>query len=265
MHFDESAEDATYRAEVRAWLEAHASLRRGEGDWSNGPADHSPRAEREYFDRCRQWQQTRFDHGWAGITWPVSVGGRGGSVWEEIIFNQEMARFDVTSGFLAATIGMVGALLIAHGTDEQRARHLRRLLRGDDAWCQLFSEPGAGSDLANLSARADRDGDVFVVNGQKVWNSNAHLCDWGILIARTNFDAPKHRGITFFIVDMRTPGIEPRPLRQITGHTHFTEVFLTDVRIPAANVVGSVDGGWGPTRTVLSSEATMIGSHDHVG
>ena len=260
MHFEESAEDATYRAEVRAWLEAHASLRRGEGDWSNGPADHSPRAEREYFDRCRQWQQTRFDHGWAGITWPVSVGGRGGSVWEEIIFNQEMARFDVTSGFLAATIGMVGALLIAHGTDEQRSRHLRRLLRGDDAWCQLFSEPGAGSDLANLSARADRDGDVFVVNGQKVWNSNAHLCDWGILIARTNFDAPKHRGITFFIVDMRTPGIEPRPLRQITGHTHFTEVFLTDVRVPAANVVGSVDGGWGPTRTVLSSEATMIGS-----
>ena len=260
MHFEESAEDATYREEVRTWLETHASLRRGESDWSNGPSDHSPRAEREYFDRCRQWQRTRFDHGWAGITWPVAVGGRGAGVWEEIIFNQEMARFDVTSGFLAATIGMVGALLIAHGTDEQRSRHLRRLLRGDDAWCQLFSEPGAGSDLANLSARADRDGDVFVVNGQKVWNSNAHLCDWGILIARTDFDAPKHRGITFFIVDMRTPGIEPRPLRQITGHTHFTEVFLTDVRVPAANVVGSVDGGWGPTRTVLSSEATMIGS-----
>jgi alkylation response protein AidB-like acyl-CoA dehydrogenase len=260
MHFDESADDAAYRAEARAFLEAHASLRRGEGDWSNGPIDHSPRAEREYFDRCRQWQQTRFDHGWAGITWPVSVGGRGGTAWQEIIFNQEMARFDVTSGFLAATIGMVGSLLIAHGSDEQRGRHLRRLLRGDDAWCQLFSEPGAGSDLANLSARADRDGDEFVVNGQKVWNSNAHLCDWGILIARTNFEVAKHRGISFFIVDMHTPGIEPRPLRQITGHTHFTEVFLTDVRIPAANVVGSVDDGWGPTRTVLSSEATMIGT-----
>jgi acyl-CoA dehydrogenase len=155
---------------------------------------------------------------------------------------------------------MVGPLLLAHGTDEQRQRHLRRLLRGDDAWCQLFSEPGAGSDLANVSARADRDGDCFVINGQKVWNSNAHLCDWGILIARTNFAAPKHRGITFFIVDMRTAGIEPRPLRQITGHTHFTEVFLTDVRIPAANVIGAVDGGWGPTRTVLSSEATLIGT-----
>ncbi|MEO8694313.1 MAG: acyl-CoA dehydrogenase family protein [Acidimicrobiales bacterium] len=260
MHFDESAEDAAFRAQVREWLEAHASLRGGEGDWSNGPADHTPTAERDYFDRCRRWQQTRFDHGWAGITWPVSVGGRGAGVWQEIIFNQEMARFDVTSGFLAATIGMVGALLLVHGSDEQRATYLRGLLRGDDAWCQLFSEPGAGSDLANLSARADRDGDEFVVNGQKVWNSNAHLCDWGILIARTNFAAPKHKGITFFIVDMRTPGIEPRPLRQITGHTHFTEVFLTDVRIPAANVVGVIDGGWGPTRTVLSSEATMIGS-----
>ncbi|HUP75909.1 MAG TPA: acyl-CoA dehydrogenase family protein [Acidimicrobiales bacterium] len=260
MHFEESDDDPAFRAEVRTWLEAHAALRRGEDDWSNGPSDHSPAAERDYFDRCRAWQQTRFDHGWAGITWPASVGGRGATAWQEIIFNQEMARFDVTSGFLAATIGMVGALLIAHGSDEQRARHLRRLLRGDDAWCQLFSEPGAGSDLANLSARAERDGDDFIVNGQKVWNSNAHLCDWGILIARTNFDAPKHRGITFFIVDMHTAGIEPRPLRQITGHTHFTEVFLTDVRIPAAHVVGSVDGGWGPTRTVLSSEATMIGS-----
>ena len=260
MQFDDSADDAAYRAEVRSFLIAHASLRHGEGDWSNGPVDHTPRAEREYFDRCRQWQQTRFDHGWAGITWPLSVGGRGDTAWHEIIFDQEMAHFDVTSGFLAATIGMVGSLLIAHGSDEQRSRHLRRLLRGDDAWCQLFSEPGAGSDLANLSARAERDGDVFVVNGQKVWNSNAHLCDWGILIARTNFDAPKHRGITFFIVDMHTPGIEPRPLRQITGHTHFTEVFLTDVRIPVTNVVGSVDGGWGPTRTVLSSEATMIGT-----
>jgi alkylation response protein AidB-like acyl-CoA dehydrogenase len=257
---DERPDDAAYRAEVRAFLDAHASLRHGEGDWSNGPADHSPAAERDYFDRCRSWQRTRFDHGWAGITWPVAFGGRGDSRWREIVFDQEMARYDVTSGFLAATIGMVGAVLMAHGTAEQRARHLRPLLRGDDAWCQLFSEPGAGSDLASLSARAERDGDEFVVNGQKVWNSNAHLCDWGILIARTDFDVPKHRGITFFVVDMRTPGIEPRPLRQITGHTHFTEVFLTDVRIPAGNVVGAIDGGWAPTRTVLSSEATMIGT-----
>ena len=260
MHFDEAADDADYRATVREWLSAHASLRRGEGDWSNGPSDHTAAAEREYFDRCRAWQQTRFDHGWAGITWPVSVGGRGDTAWHEIIFDQEMARFNVTSGFLAATIGMVGALLLAHGRDDQRARHLRPLLRGDEAWCQLFSEPGAGSDLANVSAKAERDGDDFVINGQKVWNSNAHLCDWGILIARTDFDVPKHRGITFFLVDMHSPGIEPRPLRQITGHAHFTEVFLTDVRVPASNVVGAVDGGWGPTRTVLSSEATMIGT-----
>ena len=260
MHFDDSADDAVYRRDARAWLSAQASLRHGEGDWSNGPTDHTATAERAYFDRCRAWQQTRFDHGWAGITWPASVGGRGDTAWHEIMFEQEMARYDVTSGFLAATIGMVGAVLLAHGRDDQRSRYLRPLLRGDEAWCQLFSEPGAGSDLANLSASAVRDGDDFVINGQKVWNSNAHLCDWGILIARTDFDVPKHRGITFFLVDMHSPGIEARPLRQITGHAHFTEVFLTDVRVPAANVVGAVDGGWGPTRTVLSSEATMIGT-----
>jgi acyl-CoA dehydrogenase len=260
MRVDDSDGDDAYRAEVRRFLSTHASLRRGEADWSNGPSDHTPHAEREFFDRCRAWQRTRFDHGWAGLTWPVDVGGRGDTRWHEIIFDDEMARYDVTSGFLAATIGMVGAVLLAHGTDEQRTRHVRPLLRGDEAWCQLFSEPGAGSDLANLTARAERDGDAFVVNGQKVWNSYAHLCDWGILIARTDFDVPKHRGITFFLVDMGSPGIEVRPLRQITGHTHFTEVFLTDVRIPAANVVGAIDSGWGPTRTVLSSEATMIGT-----
>ena len=141
----------------------------------------------------------------------------------------------------------------------KKALHLGPMLRGDVVWCQLFSEPGAGSDLANLSTRAERDGDEFVVNGQKVWNSSAHLSDWGILLARTDPDAPKHKGITFFLLDMATPGVDPRPIRTINGSAHFNEVFLSDVRVPAENVVGEVNGGWAVTRLVLANESTMIG------
>ena len=259
LTIDTTPDDRAFRAEARDWLEANAELRRGDGDWSNGPADSSDVAELEYFERCRAWQRTRFDGGWAGITWPVEFGGRGGTAWESVVFDQEQARFDVTSGFLASTIGMVGPVLMASGTVEQQARFLRPLLRGDEAWCQLFSEPDAGSDLANLSTRAERDGDEFVVNGQKVWTSNVHRCDWAILLARTSPDAPKHRGITFFLLDLRTPGVDIRPLRQITGTAHFNEVFLGDVRIPARNVVGGVDRGWEPARRVLGHEAVVIG------
>jgi alkylation response protein AidB-like acyl-CoA dehydrogenase len=244
-------EDATFRAEARAWLAVHAPATRERLD--------AAATDRERFDASRAWQRTLFDGGWAGITWPVEYGGRGGTARQASIFAEEQARFRVSSGFVASTVGMVGPTLLRFGTDEQRDRYLRPLLRADEAWCQLFSEPVAGSDLANLATRAERDGDDFVVNGQKVWTSNAHLCDLAILLARTNPDAPKHRGITFFVVDLRTPGIEVRPLRQITGAAHFNEVFLTDVRIPAANVVGEIDGGWAPARTVLANEASVIG------
>jgi alkylation response protein AidB-like acyl-CoA dehydrogenase len=150
--------------------------------------------------------------------------------------------------------------LIAHGTDEQKERYLRPLLHGDEVWCQLFSEPGAGSDLGGLRTTAVRDGDEWIVNGQKVWNSGAHYSDWGILLTRTDPDAAKHRGITYFVVDMRSPGIDVRPLRQITGAAHFNEVFLTDVRIPHENVIGQVNAGWGPMMTTLANERTLIGS-----
>jgi acyl-CoA dehydrogenase len=252
--------DDAFRAEARAWLAAHAAPRRGEGDWSRGPREHTPEAERLHFERCRAWQRTLFDGGFAGITWPRRWGGRGGTPAQALIFAEELAGFDATSGFLASTIDLVGPAILRHGNDAQRERFLRPLLRGDEVWCQLFSEPEAGSDLAALRTRAERLGDEFVVNGQKLWTTFAQHCDMGILLARTNPDVPKHRGISFLLVDMRTPGIEVRPLVTITGSRHFNEVFLSDVRVPAENVVGEVDGGWAVARTTLASESVMIGT-----
>ena len=248
-----------FRAEAREWLEAHARPRTGPGDWSNGPRDPSWDAECEYFERCREWQRTLYDGGWAGITWPAEHGGRGGSPAEAVVFAQEQSAFDVTSGFIASTIALVGPTLLAHGRSEQCARYLRPLLRGDEVWCQLFSEPSAGSDLANLATRGVIDGDELVVNGQKVWTSGARHADRAILLVRTDPAAPKHRGITYALLDMRCAGIEIRPLRQITGAAHFNEVFLTDVRIPISDVVGGVNGGWSPTRTTLANESALIG------
>ncbi|HEY5155583.1 MAG TPA: acyl-CoA dehydrogenase family protein [Acidimicrobiales bacterium] len=260
MDFEDTPDDAAFRAEVRAFLEAHAVLKTGtDADWSRGGVATDPAVLADYERRCRDWQAVLYDAGWAGIAWPKAFGGRGGTPNQSIIFNQEARRFDVTTGFIGASQQLVGPPIMRHGDDDQRARYLGPLLRGDERWCQLFSEPGAGSDLAALATRAERDGDEWVLPGQKVWTSGAHHADFGILIARTDPDAPKHRGITFFIVDMRSPGIEIRPLVQATGLSHFNEVFLEEVRVPAANVVGEINGGWAVARTVLASESGMIG------
>jgi len=265
MDFDESAEDAAYRAEAHAWLSAHATLKDPAKSTPMSMGESDPEAEREHVRQSKAWQRTLFDGGWAGITWPKEYGGRGATPMEAIIFGQEQARFDVPTSVFAQGIGMAGPTIMAHGTDAQKERFLETMLRGDEVWCQLFSEPGAGSDLASLATSAVRDGDEFVVNGQKVWTSSAQFSDWGILLARTDVDVPKHRGITYFLVDMTTPGIDVRPLRQATGASHFNEVFLTDVRIPADNVVGPVNGGWGVTMTTLTNERTLIGSGVGVG
>ncbi len=256
---DESPADHEFRLAAREFLIANAPPRPPGVSSSPLGKDMSPELEAEHVQECRDWQATLAGNGWAGITWPSEYGGRGGTVGQARIFAQEEAKVLVSSGVFMVAIGMVGPTIIQHGTEEQKSFFLPRMLNGEHVWCQLFSEPGAGSDLAGLATRAERDGDEFVVNGQKVWTSGAHFSDWGMMLVRTNWDMPKHQGITWIAVDMRSPGIEVRPLRQITGYAHFNEVFLTDVRVPVANVLGDIDNGWRIAQTTLGNERQMIG------
>ena len=251
-------EQAAFRAEVRRFLAANSHPKQETSPWA--VTFHTdPEGARRAFEAGRAWQRTRFEHGMTGFTYPKDVGGQGGEAWQERIYDEEAARYEASSGFIRSTIMMLGPTLMAFGTDEQQRALIPRLLSGEDAWCQLFSEPGAGSDLASLACRAVRDGDDFIVTGQKVWNSAAQWCDHGMLLARTNPDAPKHHGITFLLVDMHSPGIEVRPLIQATGAAHFNEVFFEDVRVPVTAVLGEIDGGWAAARTVMSNESAMIG------
>jgi alkylation response protein AidB-like acyl-CoA dehydrogenase len=258
---EDSAEEAAFRAEVRAWFEANAERRGGDDETGNyfAMADNDPATHSAHVARCKSWQRKLYDGGWAGITLPKEYGGRGGERWQERIFRQEQARYKVDTGLFAISLGMVAPTLLVHGTEEQKQRYIEPMLRGDEIWCQLFSEPGAGSDLAGLTTRAVRDGDEWVVNGQKVWNSGAQHADFGILMTRTDVDVPKHRGMTYFLLDMHTPGVDVRPLRQATGVAHFNEVFLTDVRVPNESMLGELNGGWAVAQTTLMHERNMIG------
>jgi alkylation response protein AidB-like acyl-CoA dehydrogenase len=259
VDFQDSPDLAAFREEVQTFLSANAELRRGDDrDWSRNGAANDPALAEEYRTRCHAWQKLLFDSGWAGLTWPTQFGGRGLGAAQQIIFGQELAAYDATSGFLTAAQALVGPTLMQHGSAAQQERYLATLLSGEESWCQLFSEPGAGSDLAALATRAVLDGDEWVVNGQKVWTSSAQHADFGILIARTNPELPKHEGLTYFIVDMRSAGIEIRPLIQAQGVAHFNEVFFSDLRIPESNLVGAVGDGWKVARTTLRSESSMI-------
>jgi alkylation response protein AidB-like acyl-CoA dehydrogenase len=265
LQLGDTPEEAAFRAEAREWLSAHAPAFEAQGRAvaAPGQAADTPEAygkiERASHDAARAWQAELHGGGWAGISWPKQFGGRGGSPIQTAIFAEEQGRFAVSNGPLMVSINMVGPTLMAHGTEQQQADHLEKIISGQEIWCQLYSEPGAGSDLASLRTRAVLDGDEWVVNGQKVWNSSARAADWAILLARTDPDVPKHRGITYFIVDMRSPGIDVRPLRQASGAYHFNEVFLDEVRIPRENVLGDTGDGWNVARTTLANERAMIG------
>ncbi len=256
MDFQDTPEEAAFRAEVSGWLKANAELRKGEseGMFSERGDDTA------YLAKSRAWQAKKYDAGWAGMTWPKEFGGRGGTPIQAIIWNQEAAAYDTPDGVFGIGIGMGGPTVMSHGSDELKAKLLPRLLRGDDIWCQLFSEPGAGSDVSASRTRAVREGDEWVVNGQKVWTSGAHYSKWGMLLARSDFDAPKHKGLTYFMLDMTSPGVEVRPLKQMTGGANFNEVFFTDVRIPDSNRVDAVGNGWRVALTTLMNERMSIGA-----
>ncbi len=247
MDFEDSEREAAFRAEARAFLEAHAPRSVG------GALEESVDEERLVAE-AKAWQRTLFDLGWAAILWPREWGGRGLGPVEQIIWNQELARAELGESIFVVGIGMAGPTLVAHGSDTQKRRFLPPMLAGDEIWCQLFSEPGAGSDLAALATRAVRDGDAWVVTGQKTWCSGAHYADRGILLARTDPDLPKHEGITYFLVDLHAAGVEVRGLRQMTGGSHFNEVFLNGVRIPDEDRLGGVGQGWGVAMTTLLNE-----------
>jgi alkylation response protein AidB-like acyl-CoA dehydrogenase len=262
MSADDTPAEAALRAEVRPWMEAHAAR--------YGPATRHVRMVDtvEHAAAARAWQRELDDGGWGAPTWPHDLGGRGLSANEARIVREEMTRFAVPIGLFHVAILMVGPTLMAHGTPAQQRRFLPAMRRGEHIWCQLFSEPDAGSDLASLRTRAVRDGDEWVVTGQKVWTSGAVAADWGILLARTDAASSRHRGITYFLCDMRSPGVEVRPLVQINRAAHFNEVHLDEVRIPADRVVGEPGDGWTVARTTLGAERMMIGSMDvtdHVG
>jgi alkylation response protein AidB-like acyl-CoA dehydrogenase len=257
VDFDDTPEEAAFRAEARAWLDANALPKGHPDDFSLGLWT-SAYDEDAYIARCQAWQRRLYDGGWAGVTWPKEHGGRGGRPIEQVIFHQEQACYGVSSGAFMVSIGMAGPTILAHGTAEQKDRFLGPMLRGAEMWCQLFSEPEAGSDLANLATRAVRDGDEWVVSGQKVWTSSPDRARWGMLLARTDGDVPKHKGISYFLVAMTSPGIELRPLRQMTGESHFSEVFLDEVRVPAANLLGGEGNGWAVALTTLNSERSSI-------
>ena len=265
MDVEDTPEEAAARAEAQAWLRTVAKPRgEGEGDWRAFRA-RTDEEDAAQMARAKAWQRTKCDAGWAAIHWPVEYGGQGRSAIEAGVFAEEEGRFDTTGNMFMVGIDMVGPTLMAHGTEEQKARFLPPMLRGDEVWCQLFSEPGSGSDLASLSTRAVRDGDEWVIDGHKVWTSSAHSADFGICLARTDPDAAKHAGISYFLVDMHAPGVTVRPLRQIDGAIHFNEVFLDGVRVPADRLVGDVHDGWRVAMTTLTAERTAIGSGGRVG
>ena len=241
-----SPQEQAFRDELREWLEA------------NHPGEE-PSGDEAAFEFRRKWQRQLADAGWAGLSWPEEYGGRGATLIEQAIFNEEVSRAKTPS--VANVLGLVmgGPVVIAHGTDEQKKRYLKPILTAEEIWCQGFSEPESGSDLASLKTKAVRSNGEWLVTGQKVWTTFAHEAKWCMLVARTDQDAPKHKGLTYFLMDMEQESVQVRPLRQITGEAEFNEIFMEEARIPNENIVGGEGNGWTVAITTLMHERVGIG------
>ncbi len=256
MDFTDSPEEAAYRTKARAWLEANAPKKPSTATviGEEGALD------REDMARAKAWQAKKAEGGYAQITWPKEWGGGGGTPIDSVIFGQEEAKVGASGGgYFQIGLGMCVPTVMAFADDATKQRFVGPALRGEEIWCQLFSEPGGGSDVAAASTRAIRDGDDWVINGQKVWTSGAHYADFGIVLVRTNPDAPKHKGLTMFWIDMKSPGIEVKPIHQMSGGSNFNEVYFTDVRVPDSQRLGAIDDGWKVSLVTLMNERLAVG------
>ncbi len=254
MDLNLTPNEQEFRDEFRAWLDTNVPA-----EWTSGVSTGSEDND-AYIQYLHDWQRKLYEGGWAGISWPKEYGGRGATLMEQSIFQAELARANAPQ--LIGTIGLslVGPTIIAMGTEEQKSGYLSKILSGEEIWCQGFSEPNAGSDLAAVGTKAARDGDDFIVNGQKIWTSFAQMAHWCLLLVRTDSDAPKHKGITCLLTDMHSEGISVRPLRQMSGDSGFNEVFFSNVRVPAAQILGEVNKGWTTGITALMNERANLGA-----
>ena len=252
MDFDDSPEEAAFRAEVKAWLAENAK------EYTQ-PLE-TPLSEADEILRAKDWQAKKADAGYAAIHWPKEYGGLDGTPIHRVIYEQEEADYYLPQNIFAIGLGMCIPTMMTYATKPQLERHVRTALRGEEIWCQLFSEPAGGSDLAALRTKAVRDGDDWVINGQKIWTSGAHYSDFGVIVTRSDPTVPKHKGLTYFFLDMKSPGVEVKPIKQVSGAANFNEVFFTDVRIPDAQRLGEVGDGWKVSLTTLMNERLAIGN-----
>ncbi len=254
MDFTLTPEQQSFRDEVRDWLGKNLPA-----DWVARLRQGSDVPRPEAYRFLSDWQRRMYEAGFVGITWPKEYGGRGLSFMEEMILHEEMALHKAPPVLNILAIGMAGPTIIAYGTEEQKKRYPAKMLSCEEIWCQGYSEPNAGSDLAALQTRAVKDGEHYVVNGQKVWTSLAHVADWMMLLARTDPDAPRHKGITYFLVDMHSPGITVKPLKQLTGDEEFNEVYFDNVRVHDSQILGGLNNGWAVGMTTLMYERLALG------